>query len=399
MTSLEKVQGIARENGRHLGIKAIEVKPGASNDIADFLALHSYACPAVVSDSITYKAAGQSICEKLSSAKIGYRSHVLRPNQNGQVIADEQTVMQLFVEISEETDLLIAVGSGTIHDVVRFVSYKMNKPFISMPTAASVDGFTSRGAPLILRGVKKTIQTASPIAVFADLDILTEAPPEMTAAGFGDILGKYTSLVDWKISHLIGGEPYDSKAAEVTENALKACVAHAGEIARRDSKGIKILMEALIESGLVMLLLGHSRPASGGEHHLSHYWEMDFLRNNRKQLLHGAKVGVTTVIITDLYKRMFNDDEMLGRLSRSKYAEKLAENLEEIQSFIEELPAPEQLRELLKTVGGPTSPEELGVDRDLVKRSFNEAYHLRDRCTGLFLMNQCKSERINLFQR
>src|SRR5690625_4586681 len=179
----------------------------------------------------------------------------------------------------------------------------MNIPFVSVPTAASVDGFTSKGAPLIFRGFKETIQTASPIAVFADIDVLKIAPREMTAAGFGDMIGKYTSLLDWKISHLIANEPYNKLAAKSTKKSLEACVKYVHQIADHEDEGLKILMQSLIESGLVMLVLDFSRPASGSEHHLSHYWEMELLKNEEKQLLHGAKVGVASAIIVDLYKQ------------------------------------------------------------------------------------------------
>lgn len=198
-----------------------------------------------------------------------------------------------------------AVGSGTIHDIVRFVSFKMDIPIIAVPTAASVDGFTSKGAPLIFRGFKNTIQTASPLAVFADINIIKKAPQELTAAGFGDIIGKYTPLLDWKISNLIANEPYNELAAHLTKNSLVACVNHVEEIAAHSELGIKILMQSLIESGLVMLALDFSRPASGSEHHLSHYWEMELLKNDQKQLLHGAKVGVAATIIIDLYEKFF----------------------------------------------------------------------------------------------
>lgn len=390
MAFLEGIQELAGEYGRPVNIE-IDIERGALARISEFFISRSFGNPAIVMDPTTYKVAGEKVCELLSSKGIKNRSHILKPNSKEQIIADEQTLVQLFMEITDDIDVLVAVGSGTIHDVVRFVSFKMNKPFISVPTAASVDGFTSRGAPLILRGVKQTVQVSAPIAVFADLDILVEAPAEMTAAGFGDILGKYTSLFDWKISHLIGQEPFDQKAADITRNLLEACVLHVEEIANRDAKGIKILMQSLIESGLVMLLLGYSRPASGGEHHLSHYWEMEFLRNEASQLLHGAKVGVATAIIADLYKGMFQKTTY-EKLVDSTYGKNMAVNLETIREFIKELPASEKLKQLLKTVGGPSTSEELGVEKSLVQRSLNEAYHLRDRCTGLFLINQLKSK-------
>lgn len=385
---------MAHTNIASKDIKSIEVSQGAIMKLFDFLDLHSFHRPAVITDPNTFEAAGKMTSDHFSDQGKEFTQHILHPNEHGQVIADEQTIMQLFVEIPDDTDVMIAVGSGTIHDIVRFVSYKTNKSFISVPTAASVDGFTSRGAPLILKGVKQTVQCMAPMAVFADLNILVKAPAEMTAAGFGDMLGKYTSLVDWKISHLIGQEPYDQHAADLTKEALESCVSHVHEIANRDAQGIKILMQSLIQSGLVMLKLGYSRPASGGEHHLSHYWEMDLLKSNQRQLLHGAKVGVATVLIAELYKEKFKELKQEDLSRSSRYERRVCDNLNDIQNLIESLPEPKQLKSLLRMVGGPSVPEELGISKTLVESSLQEAYHLRNRCTGLFLINQFASDRM-----
>ncbi|WP_163538525.1 sn-glycerol-1-phosphate dehydrogenase [Gracilibacillus sp. YIM 98692] len=265
----------------------------------------------------------------------------------------------------------------------------MDVPFISVPTAASVDGFTSKGAPLILKGTKKTIQTASPMAVFADIAILKDAPKELTAAGFGDIMGKYTSLVDWEISRWIGGEPYNERADRMTRYALDVCVNNLEDIAERTEFGIECLIRALIESGLVMLILDFSRPASGGEHHLSHYWEMDLLQNSAKQHLHGAKVGVTTTIITDLYKKLSDEWDAVNK-SHTEYKGKLKEHWSKIEQEILAIPETNKLKEYLRRVGGPDSPAALGRDSNVVRASLNEAYLIRDRCTGLMLLSKHK---------
>nr|WP_245247140.1 MULTISPECIES: iron-containing alcohol dehydrogenase [unclassified Paenibacillus] len=160
------------------------------------------------------------------------------------------------LETPNTTDVIIAVGAGTIHDIVRFTGYKMNKPFISVPTAPSVDGFTSIGAPIIIQGEKKTISASAPDAIFADLDILTGAPQSLLAAGFCDMLGKYTSLFDWKFTHWVAGEPHCPAAERITKRALMDCVNHVQEIAQREEGGIRVLTKALIESGLAVLIFG-----------------------------------------------------------------------------------------------------------------------------------------------
>lgn len=371
----------------------LQVEAGALASIGDYLNEKGLSKAILIMDAQTRAAAGEQLAALLEKDNIHVQTIELLANHHGQVNADEAALVQVLVETPVDTDVLLAVGAGTIHDITRFCSQKLSIPFVSVPTAASVDGFTSKGAPLILRGVKQTIQTAAPVAVFADLDVLCAAPKPLTAAGFGDILGKFTSLLDWEISATVGGEPYNALAAKMTRHSLDTCIDHVEKIAKADKAGIRILMEALIESGLVMQVLDFSRPASGAEHHLSHYWEMHLLETDKRQLLHGAKVGVACSIITELYKswiEQFDPSEATGA-----YASRFVENWEEIRHKIAALPTPEALQYYLYQVGAPASAEEIGIGSQLVQDSLNEAYHLRDRCTGLLLINQFKKEQIS----
>ena len=265
----------------------------------------------------------------------------------------------------------------------------MNLPFISVPTAASVDGFASQGAPIILDGVKQTVQTCAPEAIFADTDVLQSAPQAMIAAGIGDMVGKYTSLIDWQISRLIADEPYDVEGAARTSRALERCIQCHQSIVDRTDTGIEILMKSLIESGKVMMQVGHSRPASGAEHHLSHYWEMDFLRKGKPQVLHGEKVGVATVLIAGLYRNLSHVDLLSALSDDDSISEerkiRLQTRWHDIQALWKKIPSPGDIAALLSAVGGPTRPQDIGIDSDLVFRSLHEAHLLRDRYTSLKL--------------
>lgn len=380
----------------NFSIPEIRVEKNAILHIRELIKRKQWKNIVVVYDQNTYLAAGEKLIKFLMNDFEEVIGININENEHGQVIANEESLVQVFIKTPNDADVLIAVGSGTIHDIVRFAGHKMNIPFISVPTAASVDGFTSKGAPLILRGVKQTIQTATPIAVFADIDVIKAAPREMAAAGFGDILGKYTSLLDWEISKLVGNEPFHEGAASLTRKALETCVEYVEEISNADEKGITILMNALIESGLVMQILDYSRPASGAEHHLSHYWEMYLLKTNQKQLLHGAKVGVATTMIVELYKKNWKKLLRSERIKNTVYGNGIEQYGEYIFSVIEKLPSPDELKKLLEKVGGPTTVEELGIPQEIVIESLNEAHHLRDRCTGLLLLNQIKETPIRL---
>ncbi|MFS0749294.1 sn-glycerol-1-phosphate dehydrogenase [Oceanobacillus sp. 1P07AA] len=387
MVCLEKLNNLAQNlNSEHIDLPSIFLGKGVIKEITNYLKQNEFQHITFVVDNNTFKAAGETI--KSNILNEGFEAHVvvLTDNGNQQVIADEQTLVELFTKTPMDTDVYIAVGAGTIHDITRFCAYYMKLPFISVPTAASVDGFTSKGAPVILKGVKETLQTSSPIAVFADTDILASSPKELTAAGFGDMIAEYTSLLDWKISAWIGHEPYNQQAAEITKDALQLCVDHCEEIANHSSYGLEVLMKALIESGLVMLLLNYSRPASGAEHHLSHYWEMSLLKNGKKQLLHGAKVGVASTIIIDEYKNKLatkNVDSFTG----TTLGQRLTQHWQEIMTVIDDLPSAVEVAEMLSLVHGPSKVEELGLEKELVLESLQNAHTLRERCTGLFLLN------------
>lgn len=366
-------------------LKVIELDRGVIRKVAPYLLEQGYRQILLVADDHTYAAAGEQLMGLLEVAGVKTRVVLIQPDAQGDVVADEIAIVQLLLEIRpDETDALLAVGSGTIHDIVRFAAHKTGKPFVSVPTAPSVDGFTSAGAPLIVRGVKKTVPAVPPVAIFADLDILMAAPQRLVAAGFGDMLGKYTSLFDWKFSHLTAGEPYDEQAAAITERALRSCVSHAEAIGARTEEGIRALMTALIESGIAMLLFGQSHPASGAEHHLSHYWEMEYLRQGRRALLHGAKVGVACAEIARVYHAAGE-----GTLPGAEPAA-LREHREQVRAWLRDLPGEAELRGLLRQAGGPSTLAELGIGEELFARSLREAHRVRDRRTLLRALNEAE---------
>ena len=148
----------------------------------------------MIADKNTYAAQGRAVEAALTAAGFDLKKIVFT---NDEVIADGEHVFAVMRALDTVARTFVAVGSGTITDITRFVSHRTRSVFISMPTAPSVDGFTSTGAPMIIAGVKKTVYAHAPIAIFADIGTLTAAPQAMIAAGFGDMLGKYTSIADW----------------------------------------------------------------------------------------------------------------------------------------------------------------------------------------------------------
>jgi glycerol-1-phosphate dehydrogenase [NAD(P)+] len=243
----------------------------------------------MIVDANTYRAVG----ETAETALRGQGWDVLTVMLEGDdIIADACYVFQAMLALDHTPRTFVAVGSGTITDITRFVSHRSGREFISLPTAPSVDGFTSIGAPMVIEGVKTTVNCHGPLAVFADLPVLCAAPRKMIAAGFGDMLAKFTASADWELGSMFGGDPFVESIAARMRSSTWDCGRRADAIASGSAEGVRALMEGLIESGFCLLEYGSTLPASGWEHHISHTLEMKLLREGRHSILHGAKVGI-----------------------------------------------------------------------------------------------------------
>ena len=223
--------------------------------------------------------------------------------------------------------IFLSIGSGTMTDLVRFISYHNRSPFISLPTAPSVDAYASSGSALTIGRFKYHIDLHAPIAIFANLGILCASPRPMIASGFGDMFGKFTAVEDWKLAHLILNEPYDDLIANRSWRAVQDCVRRARILGENWEEDIRVLISALIESGLCMRDAGHSRPASGSEHHLSHFWEMKLLREGRPTIIHGVKVGIATLYASKYYEliKQTDQDHAISLLNKSRKPDPEAE--------------------------------------------------------------------------
>ena len=373
----------------------------------------------LVADANTYDAQGHAVEKALRAAGLDLKQIVFT---NKEVIADAAHVFDVLIAAGAEPRTYIAVGSGTLTDITRFASHRTRSQFISVPTAPSVDGFASIGAPLIVHGVKVTLICQAPLAIFADSDTLCHAPQSMIAAGFADMLGKLTSVADWRIGRLLWDEPYDEAIARRTLDAVQICIDNADGIGAGEPAGIARLLDALLESGYCMLDFGSSRPASGAEHHYSHYWEMMLLREGRPAILHGAKVGVATVMVAEIYDRVrqlsraqvsdlleaavwpARADEVAqieaayGDLAGDVIAEhkafldlnpaeadalkrKILAHWDEIQAIAAQVPPAAVVADLLCRVGGPATAAELGFDENERALAAANGHYLRNRFT------------------
>lgn len=277
-------------------------------------------------------------------------------------------------ELAKSADYLLAVGSGTLNDMSKSVSTRLGIDCGVLITAASMDGYCSKGAALMRKGVKVTDEVHTPTDVLIDLDIVCNAPRIMTAAGYGDIIGKYTCLLDWQTAHFVTGEEIHEQAYALMEQARAECVNAFDGLVQYESSAVVKLTRALITAGLSMAMCGNSRPASGSEHHQSHYLEMDFVRRGEKIPMHGLKVAIGTLVSMELYHYL-SDNRIAFHGAESVY------------KLVNELPKIETLKQMLIKMGCPVRYSELGVRKETMEEMIEKAYTVRDRYTVLTLVH------------
>ena len=276
----------------YASLKFVSVRKDALEDLPVFAKELGFKSLYLISDEITYDIAGKRCMEILEAA--GVKAHIVVLGHTG---FDEATVGEILINMPDDCDVVVAVGTGAINDMTRYFSFRMHRPFFTVATAAPMDGFASSLAVLNINNLKTSIEAQTPTAIIGDTEILKGAPYRMIAAGLGDLLGKSTCLCDWKLAKVINGEHYCDSIVELVEKCVDDVLQVADKAKDRDPKVLGDIMEGLVLTGVAMSLYGNSRPASGCEHHMSHYWEMMFVQAGKRPVPHGTQVGVGSVLI------------------------------------------------------------------------------------------------------
>ena len=306
----------------HIDVKGILIESGAVEKLEEEMSegeLREYISPLLICDTNTCKAT-EEIMEDIYD-----RCQVLVLDADD-LQADEHAVEIVENYMEEDIDLVLAVGSGAIHDISRYVAHKYRIPFVSVPTAASTDGFVSTMAAMIWNGSPKTVQAAAPVYVFADTDIFSGAPSELRADGVMDILGKYICLADWKIAHILNGRYYCEEVAELEQKAIRIVRDNLKDIADGDKDACEKLMYALMLSGIAMEMTRGSETVFGAE---------EYLLRNHPEAFKGKNMAEGLI-------------QVVGELRQA--AEK-QDYLPEIVETIEELPSPDEMRKMLGMAG------------------------------------------------
>ncbi|MBO6168292.1 MAG: sn-glycerol-1-phosphate dehydrogenase [Kiritimatiellae bacterium] len=413
--------------------KECVIAPGATEEAAKmFRTLFPGAKRAiVVEDPRTRAAAGDRTGKLLADAGIEASSYMLNPD-GSQFHATYAKVEEVRDAIAAADGAIpVAVGSGTINDLVKRSSEELGLRYMVVGTAASMDGYTAYGAAITKDDMKQTLSCKAPLGCIVDSAVAACAPRDMTASGYADLIAKIPAGADWMLADAIGSEAIHPLAWRLVQSSLREALSNPAACAAGDEREVRKLCEGLVMSGFAMQAMGSSRPASGTEHQISHYWDMENLSFGGSLVSHGFKVGIGTLVSAKALELLLEQDMASldipaivsrwwpsfedakasfpaiygSRPAHIKRAEleyahkypspgKLAGELGAIASAWKNL-APrleaqlmpfEDIRRNLELVGAPTEPEQIGVARERLRETLRGVPFMRSRYFGLDLI-------------
>jgi len=420
MTRLEKILANASDT------KALEIGSGVLDRVTGmFRQLFPGKRPVIVADPTTYMLAGEKI-------QLMMRDAGLNPDEPHLFTAPGLHAEWKYVEeldsVLGSTDAMaVAVGSGTINDLSKLSSEHCGKRYMTVGTAASMDGYTAFGASITRDGAKQTFSCRAPLGFVADIDVMATAPAQMTASGYADLFAKVPAGADWILADALGVEHIDKESFGVVQGGLKDALADPAKLHAGNHESLRRLIGGLLYSGFAMQIHRTSRPASGADHQFSHLWNMEHhVMADGTMPSHGFQVAIGTLMSTALYERflsedmsqldveacvaawptlgesraealaMFKDTDFptIGKTElTAKYIDRdalrrqliiLRDNWSEISGRLKAQLLPlDEVKRRLKAVGAPTEPEQIGISRERLRRSAVRAYYIRRRYTIL----------------
>ncbi len=372
----------------------------------------------IIADDNTFIVLGKQVAQAAAGAGLDVLTFVLDPEG---LHTDGVSILRVLNAYDAQPRLFVGVGSGTITDITRFASHRSQNPFVSFPTAASVDAYTSKISPTIIEKLKISIPCQIPIAIFTDSQTIVASPRFLTASGFGDLVSKMTASADWKLTYLIWDAAFDEGIYRSALHAGRSVIDVVDGIRNAEAEAMDVMMRGQFESGFCMADFGNSAPASGAEHHIAHVWEMMYHWEHKEGLFHGHAVGVAAIICAEWYrqlKALSRDDaavllaktviptraeqtrglqQALPQIAEELIAsdpiyiqlaeadrweatkERIIEKWDAILEAAKHVPEPEALRDWIKSLGGPTTPEELGLSAEQVALAKEFGHYQRDR--------------------
>lgn len=405
------LKGMDCSCGRHhtCDIGYVSIAKGAIRALSALVS--AYETVLLVADENTYAAAGG----ETAAALAGKALHKVIFSGKTVLIPNEEAVERVCAQL-DGVDLIIGVGSGVIQDLCKYVSHFNKIPYFIVATAPSMDGYASTGAAMILGGMKVTVPAGVPGAIIADTEVLKNAPMDMIQAGYGDIVGKYSALNDWQLSRIVNDEYFCQEIYDLTFDMVKKTLALADGLRERKEESVRVLMEALVIVGIAMSFAGSSRPASGSEHHLSHFFEITGIVNGEAYFPHGIDVAYSTVITAALREKLLQQPwpQVQYRPDRAAYVTEMSRiygpvakgcialqdrvglyekdmltvykaKEAQIRSVLAQMPAAGQIREMLEAVGLDMDAFDKMYTLEKVCDAIAYAKELKDRYTVLWL--------------
>ena len=259
----------------------------------------------LVADKNTWRVAGAQVFEALQAAGIPTEKFLFEEDE---FHADWDHIELLDKVLDESGAIAVSVGSGTINDLCKLTSHHHKQSYLTVPTAASVDGYTSFGASITYQNAKQTFDCPAPVAVVADVDVIAAAPKDMTAAGYADLAAKVPAGAEWMIADIVGAEPIQPAAWHVLQDCLDDLLSDPAGVAAGDPKAVADLFEGLILSGFAMQAARSSRPASCCDHLFSHILDMTHHRYKGKFVSHGFQVAIGTLTMCAVFDEFLKYD-------------------------------------------------------------------------------------------
>jgi glycerol-1-phosphate dehydrogenase [NAD(P)+] len=281
---------------------------------------------------------------------------------------------------SVNTDLFIAVGSGTINDITKYASFLAGKPYVIFGTAASMNGYASGGASLITNGHKKSFIAHTPTEIYLDTDVISSAPKHLRVAGFADALSTITCKADLALAHQITGSDKLESLTSLASRHLDAMAI-----------SLEALLKTLVFGGIAMNVAGTSAPQSQGEHMLAHYMEMQ----QQTTATHGLQIAVTMLAMarrieaagSEVTIANFDEAEILQHFGNADFAKESAAKYAGLAGKKFKITTPKinaaEIENILKSIGAPTTPTEIGWSDELLADALKYARYTRNRFTYL----------------
>ena len=390
---------------------------GALASLKKYLKKYGATRAFLVADVNTFPIEGERVIAILDECGVAHSQYVFPQTA---LEPDEHAVGAAVMNFDKKCDLIITIGSGVLNDISKILANLTSKPYFIIATAPSMDGYASDSSSMVRGGLKISLPSKCPNVIIGDIDILKTAPLHMAKSGLGDMLAKYVSICEWRISNLINGEYYCEEIADLVRGALKRCVDNAEGLLKGDGDAIAAVFEGLIISGTAMEYAGVSRPASGAEHYISHVWDMRGLSFGTPVDLHGIQCAIGTryavmayeqiksvtpdlkkareyaekfdleawnesllVFIGEGAKAMIELEKKEGKYDVKKHASRaefIVENWSKILKIIgEELPSLEEIDRILDAIEAPKTAAEIGIDESIVPMTFKCAKDIRDK--------------------